>query len=225
MKTWILQYYESLWHVPHFSFFCPYVLSLFSWDSEHKIRPPSKKMQEEGEIQEKLASLTACLVCSFDTFSLLTRTLQVSAATILKSLVKNVEKEILDEMEVAAGKYDIEDGSLRILSRSWYANKTYYCTLESWSDHLSWKVETADNKTELHLIIYAYALTASDIPRLWQCTLWCLMMLSIAAMTRVGGSAFTDHISNLSPLSTASQFSLYVSWLCAPTHVSTLYCH
>ena len=55
---------------------------------------------------------------------------QVSAATILKSLGKNIDKEILDEIEVAAGKYNIEDGSLRILSRSWYANQTYYCTLE-----------------------------------------------------------------------------------------------
>ncbi len=57
--------------------------------------------------------------------------MQVSAATILKSLAKNLDKEIVDEMEVAAGKYDIEDGSLKILSRSWYANKTFYCTLES----------------------------------------------------------------------------------------------
>ena len=56
---------------------------------------------------------------------------QVSAATVLKSLVKNVDPEIVAEMEVAAGKYDIQDGSLRILSRSWYANKTFYCTLES----------------------------------------------------------------------------------------------
>lgn len=56
---------------------------------------------------------------------------QVSAATILKSLVKNVDAEIVSEMEVAAGKYDIQDGKLKILSRSWYANKTYYCTLES----------------------------------------------------------------------------------------------
>ena len=57
--------------------------------------------------------------------------MQVSAATILKSLAKNLDKEIVDEMEVAAGKYDIEDGSLKILSLSWYYNKTFYCTLES----------------------------------------------------------------------------------------------
>lgn len=56
---------------------------------------------------------------------------QVSAATILKSLVKNVDPEIVGEMEVAAGKYVIQDGSVKILSRSWYANRTYYCTLES----------------------------------------------------------------------------------------------
>lgn len=57
--------------------------------------------------------------------------MQVSATTILKSLVKNVDGDIIQELEVAAAKYHIQDGSLKILGRSWYANNTFFSTLES----------------------------------------------------------------------------------------------
>jgi hypothetical protein len=39
---------------------------------------------------------------------------QVSAQTILKSLVKNLDVDIAHEMEVVAGKYLIQDGTLKV---------------------------------------------------------------------------------------------------------------
>jgi len=43
---------------------------------------------------------------------------QVSAQTILKSLVKNLGVDIAHEMEVVAGKYLIQDGTLKVSSLS-----------------------------------------------------------------------------------------------------------
>lgn len=65
-----------------------------------------------------------------DVDSVIDENSKVSAQTILKSLVKNLDVDIAHEMEVVAGKYLIQDGTLKVLSRSWYSNKTYFCSLE-----------------------------------------------------------------------------------------------
>lgn len=51
---------------------------------------------------------------------------QVSATTILKELVRIVDTEVAQDMEVVAAKYNIESGAVTVLSRNWYLNHTYF---------------------------------------------------------------------------------------------------
>lgn len=55
---------------------------------------------------------------------------QVSASSIIKGLVKNLDASIVQDLEVVAAKYAISDGSLRVLSRNWYSNRTYYSSTD-----------------------------------------------------------------------------------------------
>lgn len=47
--------------------------------------------------------------------------LQASATKILQGLVKNLDADIVQQVEVVAAKYDIRTGSVRVLSRNWYS--------------------------------------------------------------------------------------------------------
>ena len=44
--------------------------------------------------------------------------------------MKNMDAEVVQEIEVASAKYDIHTGRLSVMGRHWYTNHTYYNSIE-----------------------------------------------------------------------------------------------
>lgn len=50
----------------------------------------------------------------------------LSAKAVLKGLVKCTDVAIVQEVEVVAAKYELKDGTVKVVKRGWYSGRSFY---------------------------------------------------------------------------------------------------